>query len=213
LHYAEYVTIDTDAPENPRSARPDKSGSGPRKAAAIFNATLDLLAESGYERLTIEAVAARSGVNKTTIYRWWKSKGALVGAALLGSRRLDLAVPDTGSLRGDLAGLLRTVLALLTEAPTGPVAVAVLGAATHSEELAGYVRGFFADRLGRERPLFARAVARGELPADTDPMLLVDLLAGAAWLRVVFRAEQPDADFVDRAVHTVLHGARSRYPD
>jgi AcrR family transcriptional regulator len=152
-------------------------------------------------------------VNKTTIYRWWKSKGALVGAALVGSRRLELALPDTGSLRGDLVGLLRTVLALLTEPPTGRVAVAALGAATHSDELAGYVRGFFADRLARERPLFARAVERGELPADADPMLLVDLLIGAAWLRVVFRSEHPPADFVDRVVDTVLHGATARRPD
>ncbi|MFI6768516.1 TetR/AcrR family transcriptional regulator [Streptomyces sp. NPDC050355] len=180
---------------------------GPRKAPEIFDATLDLLAEKGYEGLTVEGVAQRSGVNKTTIYRWWPSKGALLGAALTGARRLDVELPDTGSLQGDLEALLRTVVTLLTTPPGSDVAVSALGAVTHSPELAGHVRDFFADRIDRERPVFDRAVARGELAADADPMLLVDLLAGAAWLRVVLRQLPVEKDFVSRAVSTVLNGA------
>lgn len=180
---------------------------GPRKAPEIFDATLELLAEKGYDGLTVEGVAQRSGVNKTTLYRWWPSKGALLGAALTGARQLDLAPPDTGSLRGDLEALLRTVVTLLTAPPASDIAVSALGAVTHSPELAVHVRDFFADRIARERPLFDRAVARGELAADTEPMLLVDLLAGAAWLRVVLRQLPIEEDFVSRAVNTVLNGA------
>ncbi|MFE1775155.1 TetR/AcrR family transcriptional regulator [Streptomyces sp. NPDC059008] len=180
---------------------------GPRRAPEIFDATLDLLAERGYEGLTVEGVAQRSGVNKTTIYRWWPSKGALLGAALTGARRLDVELPDTGSLQGDLEALLRTVVTLLTVQPSSDIAVSALGAVTHSPELAGHVRDFFADRIDRERPVFDRAVARGELAADADPMLLVDLLAGAAWLRVVLRQLPVEKDFVSRAVSTVLNGA------
>ncbi|MFE0192756.1 TetR/AcrR family transcriptional regulator [Streptomyces sp. NPDC058989] len=180
---------------------------GPRRAPEIFDATLDLLAEKGYEGLTVEGVAQRSGVNKTTIYRWWPSKGALLGAALTGARRLDVELPDTGSLQGDLEALLRTVVTLLTAPPSSDIAVSALGAVTHSPELAGHVRDFFADRIDRERPVFDRAVARGELAADADPMLLVDLLAGAAWLRVVLRQLPVEKDFVSRAVSTVLNGA------
>ncbi|GHF88554.1 TetR family transcriptional regulator [Kitasatospora xanthocidica] len=184
-----------------------RRGTGPRRSQEIFDATLDLLAERGYEGLTIEGVAERSGVNKTTIYRWWSSKGALLGAALIGGRHLDLVPPDTGSLRGDLEALLRSLTALLTVSPAAEVAVATLGAVTHSGELAGHVREFFADRLAREQPVFERAVARGELPPDADPMLLVDLLAGAAWIRIVFRRLPVEEDFVTRAVATVLSGA------
>ncbi|MET8625194.1 TetR/AcrR family transcriptional regulator [Kitasatospora sp. NPDC004669] len=187
--------------------REGRRSSGPRRSQEIFDATLDLLAERGYEGLTIEGVAERSGVNKTTIYRWWPSKGALLGSALIGGRQLDLALPDTGSLRGDLEALLRSVTALLTTSPAAEVAIATLGAVTHSSELAGHVRGFFAERLAREQPIFERAVTRGELPPDTDPMLLVDLLAGAAWLRIVFRQLPLDEHFVTRAVDTVLTGA------
>ncbi|MGX1759627.1 TetR/AcrR family transcriptional regulator [Streptomyces lydicus] len=183
-------------------------GGGPRKAQEIFDATLDLLAERGYEGLTIEGVAQRSGVNKTTLYRWWPSKGALLGAALVGARQLELTPPDTGSLEGDLEALLGTMTTLLTARPASDIAVAALGAVTHSPELASHVKDFFADRIAREQVVFDRAVARGEIAADTDPMLLMDLLAGAAWVRIVLRRLPLEKDFVARTVRTVLNGAR-----
>ncbi|MDT0456407.1 TetR/AcrR family transcriptional regulator [Streptomyces sp. DSM 41527] len=181
---------------------------GPRKAQEIFDATLDLLAEKGYEGLTIEGVAQRSGVNKTTLYRWWPSKGALLGAALIGARQLELTPPDTGSLEEDLEALLGTMTTLLTERPASDIAVAVLGAVTHSPELASHVKDFFADRIAREQVVFDRAVARGEIAADADPLLLMDLLAGAAWVRIVLRQLPLEKGFVARTVRTVLKGAR-----
>lgn len=180
---------------------------GPRRAAAIFQATLELLAEHGYDRLTVEGVAERSGVNKTTIYRWWPSKAALLGAALSHGAPLDLTAPDTGTLRGDLEELVRSLVNLLTAPPASDIAVAALGAAAGNPELARHTREFFADRLARERPVFERAVTRGELPPATDPMLLVDLLAGAVWVRAVFRGLPVEDDFPERAVATILDGA------
>jgi AcrR family transcriptional regulator len=100
-----------------------RRSSGPRKAQEIFDATLDLLAEKGYEGLTIEGVAQQSGVNKTTVYRWWPSKGALLGAALIGARQLEFTPPDTGSLTGDLEALLHTIVTLLTARPACDIAV------------------------------------------------------------------------------------------
>ncbi|MFJ8741062.1 TetR/AcrR family transcriptional regulator [Embleya sp. NPDC127516] len=179
---------------------------GPRRSPEIFDATLDLLATKGYEGLTIEGVADRSGVNKTTIYRWWPSKGALLGAALTGAGRLDFPLPDTGSLRGDLIGLMNGIVALLTTPPTSDIAVATLGAVTQSPELADHTREFFADRLTREQPLFERAVARGELAPDTDPMLLMDLIAGAAWLHLVFRRLPLDDHFATTTIDVILNG-------
>lgn len=183
---------------------------GPRRAAAIFQATLDLLAAHGYERLTVEGVAEHAGVNKTTIYRWWPSKAALLGAALTHGAPLDLTAPDTGSLRGDLEELVRALVGLLTTSPSSDVSVAALGAATGNPELAQHTRGFFADRLARERPVFERAVSRGELLPGTDPMLLIDLLAGAVWVRAVFRGLPVEDDFPERAVATVLDGVTGR---
>ncbi|MEV4457927.1 TetR/AcrR family transcriptional regulator [Microbispora sp. NPDC049633] len=178
----------------------------PRKKDDILNATLLLLAEKGYEGLTIEGVAERSGVNKTTIYRWWPSKAALLGTALVEARALDFDVPDTGSLRGDLHALLDDLARLVTTPPAADIAVAALGAAANNPELAAAAKGFFAGRFARERPIFERARERGEIGDDADPMTIMDLLAGAVWLRVVFRQLPLDDGFTARAVSAVLDG-------
>ncbi|GIH68906.1 TetR/AcrR family transcriptional regulator [Sphaerimonospora thailandensis] len=179
---------------------------GPRKRREILDATLELLMEKGYEGLTIEGVAERSGVNKTTIYRWWPSKAAVLGAALVESPGLDIEMPDTGSLHDDLKALTDGLAALLTTPPASDIAVAALGAAANSPELAAAAKDFFADRLARELAIFERAAARGEIDATTDQMLIMDLLAGAVWLRVVFRGLPLDEDFTERAVSVVLKG-------
>jgi AcrR family transcriptional regulator len=179
----------------------------PRKHQQILDTTLGLLAEKGYGGLTIEGVAERAGVNKTTIYRWWPSKAALLADALVRARALHFAEPDTGSLQGDLEQLAGSIAQLLTDPPTADIAVAALAASANLPELAAGVRRFFADRFAREQPIFERAVARGELSAHADPMTIVDLLAGAIWLRAVFRGQPVDDSFLRGAVATVLRGA------
>ncbi|MFI9532799.1 TetR/AcrR family transcriptional regulator [Nocardia fusca] len=178
----------------------------PRRAEAIFAATLELLATAGYEGLTMEAVALRAGVNKTTLYRWWKSKDEVLAAALTESDLLTFPVPDTGSLRGDLIETARSIHGLLTDAATAPIAAAVLAASPGRPSLAAVGRMFFADRAAREHPLFRRAVERGELDDRTDPRLVMDMLAGAIWFRVFLRAEQVEAADIDKAVDIVLNG-------
>ncbi|SCF69938.1 TetR/AcrR family transcriptional regulator [Streptomyces sp. Ncost-T10-10d] len=182
-----------------------RPGKGPRAAEAIFETTLRHLAERGYTRLTIEAVAQDSGVNKTTIYRWWPSKPALLRAAMLHARVLDIDIPDTGSLRGDLIALTEQITDLLTDGRTEPVARAMTsGTGLPDDELAALTRDFFADRFSREQPVFARATARGELPENADPMLLLDLIAGAVWMRVLLRREPVPPDFARDVVDAVL---------
>ncbi|GAA2379373.1 TetR/AcrR family transcriptional regulator [Nonomuraea africana] len=179
----------------------------PRKQREIFDATLTLLARRGYESLTIEGVAELSGVNKTTIYRWWPSKPALLAAALVEADALALDPPDTGSLRGDLEALVDGMIALLTRPPSSEIVVAALGAAVHHAEL--NIGGFFADRFAREQEIFDRARASGELAATADPMTIVDLLAGAVWVRAVFRGLPVEPGFARRAVSAVLDGVGS----
>ncbi|MBB5777570.1 TetR/AcrR family transcriptional regulator [Nonomuraea jabiensis] len=176
----------------------------PRKQQEIFDATLRLVAEKGYDGLTVEGVAEHSGVNKTTIYRWWPSKAALLGAALVEADALGFEAPDTGSLRGDLVALVEGVRRLLTEPPSSDIAVAALAAAVRHPELDA--RRFFADRFAREREIFERAVRRGELKESVDPMLIVDLLAGAVWMRAVFRGLPVADDFPAAAVSALLDG-------
>ncbi|MEU0500115.1 TetR/AcrR family transcriptional regulator [Nocardia sp. NPDC005998] len=180
---------------------------GPRKAEEIFAATLKLLTEKGYDSLTIESVAAESGVNKTTIYRWWPSKDALLAATLVASQPLTFAVPDTGSLRGDLLGLARSIAELLTADRTAPIIAPVFAAAPRRPELGQVARAFFADRLAREQPIFQRAIERGELPPTADPKTIMDMLAGSIWFRVLLRGEAVTPEHLDHIVDMVLHGA------
>lgn len=186
-----------------------RAGRGPRQAQKIYRVTLDLLAECGYDDLTVEGVAARAGVNKTTIYRWWSDKDALLGAALVQSDLLRLTVPDTGSLRGDLRGLVRELVELMTGEATSRVVVAALGAVAGRPRLEWLAREFVADRLSGERAVFDRAVARGELRATVEPAVIVDLLAGAVWSRVMLRQAPVSEEFAEQVVDVVLGGCLS----
>ncbi|GAA4043617.1 TetR/AcrR family transcriptional regulator [Nonomuraea soli] len=178
----------------------------PRAQERIFEATLRLLAEHGYDGLTVEGVAKESGVNKTTLYRWWSSKAALARDALVHSELLALDPPDTGSLRGDLIALVEHVIGLLTLPSVRAVVAAMAGAAGNGE-LAETAKAFFADRFDREQAIFERARERGDLPPGADPMLVVDLLAGAVWTRLLLRQEPLGDAFAARAVDLVLGGS------
>ncbi|ADD41232.1 TetR/AcrR family transcriptional regulator [Stackebrandtia nassauensis] len=187
-----------------------RPGTGPRQAERLYRVVLELLREHGFDELAIETVAQRAGVNKTTIYRWWPSKDALVADALIHSELLDLDVPDTGSLRGDLTALVRQVRLLLSGADTAPIATSVFAAAASRPELAGLTRDFFADRLSRERVVFERAIARGDIHPDTDVTLAVDLALGAVWTRVVLRQQDVGEAFDAEVTDLLLAGLTPR---
>ncbi|MDQ1287500.1 MAG: hypothetical protein QG622_1065 [Actinomycetota bacterium] len=195
--------------EPPEAAR-RQPRRGAKNAEGIFQATLDLLTDRGYSALTIEGVAERAGVNKTTIYRWWPSKAALVREAVLHSRALEFAIPDTGSLRTDLVAVLTSVIALLRAPDTGAAVRATLSAATAEDDLRTLTHDVLADRLRSETPIWERAVARGELAPATDTVLLADLLGGAVWFRVLFRDLPAGPDFAEQVVDAVLPGFSPR---
>lgn len=182
----------------------------PRRAHAIFDAALSLLVERGYHDLAMEAVAARAGVNKTTLYRWWPSKDAVLAAALTESDALALELPDTGSLEGDLRALAGRFAELLTDPATAPIAATLLTAGADRPELAAVAHAFFDDRLAREQPLLERAAGRGERVDGIDLRATMDLIAGAIWFRIFVRGAAPTAADLDEIVRAVLHGVRSR---
>ncbi|MEV6218159.1 TetR/AcrR family transcriptional regulator [Nocardia sp. NPDC051833] len=188
----------------------DSPTAGPRKAEVIYLAALELLAEAGYDDMTMEAVAHRSGVNKTTLYRWWPSKDALVAAALTVAAPLRISIPDTGTFRGDLAALGREIARLLTAEDTAAIAAAVLSASASRPALATVGHRFFSDRLEREQAIFDRAVARGEIAADTDAGTVIDLLAGSLWARLVLRGLTLGPDYVDTIADIVARGVSER---
>ncbi|MEV0719511.1 TetR/AcrR family transcriptional regulator [Asanoa sp. NPDC050611] len=183
-----------------------RPGEGPRDATAIYQATLELLLENGYDGLTIEGIAARSGVNKTTIYRWWSSKDELLATAFVRTRALKTAAPDTGSLRGDLLAVTTHVIELFGDPEGQRIVRAALNGLDRKSGLAEFVRQSTAEGLATEQPIFTRAIDRGELASDVDPATVIDMLAGAVWYRVFIRQIPLPPDFAERIVDIALAG-------
>lgn len=178
---------------------------GPRGAEAIHAAVLDLLADEGYAGLTIEGVARRSGVNKTTLYRWWPSKPSLVAATFRHAIARDLPVPDTGALRADLVALVRSKAAFFADGP-GRLAADVLAHTGADAELARLADELLGEHCAHVAQVTGRARARGELTGPVDDDLLADLLLGPVWLRAVVTHRPLSAEEADTLVDTLLTG-------
>jgi AcrR family transcriptional regulator len=171
--------------------------------AALRDAALELLAEIGYDRLSIDAVAARAKASKMTIYRRWSGKAELVVDAL-SSLRKPGDVPDTGSLRGDLEAL-----ASRSESPDvrfdAKLVLGVVSALARNPELRQVIREQFIGRGGvRLRQVFERAVSRGEIPPDRNLDLLVSIFPAMAIHHLLIFGELPDAIFTTQLMDEII---------
>ncbi|MFE3225453.1 TetR/AcrR family transcriptional regulator [Nocardia sp. NPDC059228] len=177
---------------------------GQQRVDAILAATVDLVAERGYPALTMDAVAARANASKATIYRRWRNKAELIKAALdAHDARQNADIPDTGSLRGDLVAVLET----LRDKASDQIAAMIEGliaAMRHDPELAAALREHTEnEELSPFHDALHRAIARGELPGDTDTELIHDV-AEAMIMRQLQIGAPFDTAFIDRLVDDVL---------
>jgi AcrR family transcriptional regulator len=182
-------------------------GRSERVVREILEATVHELADGGYRGFRMDAVSAAAGVNKTTIYRRWPGKTLLVRAAVAWMRRSvhDVPLPDTGSLERDLvlAFRRRVVFADRTEGR----AWARLLAERHDAEVEAIIGDAVDERSSAWYAMVTRAIRRGELPAGTDPRLLLGMIGSIvdAWT-----AEgRVGAERLAIAVRTVIGGARA----
>ncbi|MGW0580844.1 TetR/AcrR family transcriptional regulator [Streptomyces sp. NPDC002920] len=199
------------SPEPPERVR---RGRGRRPAGEVRADVLDaaggLLLDRGMAAFTIEAVADRAGVSKTTIYKWWPSKGALALDGYFHAVESRLAFPDTGDLEADLTAQLRAFVRVLTGTPAGRVIAELIGQAQTDPELAaallerysGPRRELAVERLRRAREL-------GELRADVDPEVLVDQLWGACYHRLLLPNLPVTEEFALSLVANLMRGVRA----
>ena len=186
------------------------AGRAPRRRSdrarlAVLNAADDLLVERGYAGVTIEGIAARAGVAKQTIYRWWPSKFEILMDTLLEDAESALAVPDTGSFAGDLRQHLRQLADFLSAQPAGRVLLALIGQAQHDAgEARAFQQRFGDERRARDRVIFERALARGDIAPGADLDLLADLADGPLYHRVLLTGLPLDGVFIDGLVDRVL---------
>ncbi len=199
------TTLPVRTPGRPRSAEAHR---------AILDAAVELLAEEGFEGLSIERVAARAGVGKTTVYRRWTTKEALIVAAVQGLHA-DYPLIDTGNLRDDLQALART-----GEQPRAQELLPRLlprfisQVAANPTVFDAFWQAMIMPRLQRLIEMIERAKARGELRADVEPAAVVELFGGAFYFQMLFGRllGLPPSDFARRLIDTLWQGIASPDP-
>ncbi|MGN5635272.1 TetR/AcrR family transcriptional regulator C-terminal ligand-binding domain-containing protein [Streptomyces sp. AC154] len=197
--------------ERPEADRTDplKPGRGRRRAEDVRRATLtaaaELLLAEGVHALTFSKVAARAGVSKMTLYKWWPSPGALAFDAYFDTFRETLAFPDTGDIGRDLTTQLHSFVDLLNR--NGPVIAGIIGAAQGDPGLAEALSTHYVVQrraLAVER--LTRAQQVGQIRAEADPETIVDQLWGAVYHRLLMPAQPLSREFADRLIANLLQG-------
>jgi AcrR family transcriptional regulator len=179
----------------------NRHGRSEEARIAILEAADDLLAERGFAGVTIEGIAARAGVAKQTIYRWWNSKADILFEALAVDAAEHFTPADHGDLGRDLRDHLRQVATFLTATDTGAVCRALAGQAQLDPEVAArFEAEFLAPQRDRDRAPFLRARRRGELAPGTDIDLAVDQLVGPIYYRVLVTRRSVPPRFTDALV-------------
>lgn len=192
----------------PADRPPDSSRPGGRSArvrAAVMTATLAVLLECGPDHASVANIARRAGVHETSIYRRWGTRETLLLDALLTHAEEVLPVPDTGSLRTDLVQFLGVLIAFL-RSPLGAGLARMSPMLTGDATLAVTRQAYWSRRFELARGMFQKAIQRGELPADVDLDLALDVLIGPFYLRVLVTGEPLGSDLAERVVGLVLDG-------
>ncbi|WP_422752146.1 TetR/AcrR family transcriptional regulator [Micromonospora sp. WMMD708] len=199
----------------PTSDRPDETVTAPtrrpggRSAAVrhrVLDAALAQLVQHGYDSLSIEVVAERSGVHRTTVYRRWRDVGGLLADVVDEAGADAWRPPDTGSLEGDLVAVNREVYTALT---TDPVTTALIAASFRSERAAQALSAFWAGRYDRCADITRRAVDRGEIPSGTDARRLLIATTAPLYHELVLLRATTDVDLPDRVARGAATAARA----
>jgi AcrR family transcriptional regulator len=170
-----------DTPRRPHTGRRRNDAA----QAAILDATYRLVIGPGTEALTIDAIAAEAGVGRQTIYRWWPSKGAVVADALARHARVLVPERDTGSFAGDLAAFLTDSFAGLENGGLADRLRQIVAEAQHDEHVARVLADFTAVRRAALRALLERGRTAGDLAAGADLDMLVDMVYGVLYYRLL----------------------------
>ncbi len=172
---------------------------------AILHSTLKLLKQQGgFSELSIEAIAADANVGKTTVYRWWPTKAALVADAFSTSAEEELQFPNTGSVQRDMNLQMRRLIRIF-RSPRGKVVAALLAGGQSDPELIEAFRDrFLWPRRRQAYQTLQRGIGRGELPVGSDLDLILDSLYGPIYMRFLIRHAKLEEKFADEICGVVL---------
>ncbi|MCO8273418.1 TetR/AcrR family transcriptional regulator [Actinoplanes sp. TRM 88003] len=177
---------------------------------AIRDAVMYELAEVGYGRLSIEAVARRAGVGKTAIYRRWSNKLEMVLEIVSDVAGRSVPLPDTGSFAGDLQLIMMIVSRALQHRIASQIIPDLMAEAARNPQIAETLqKALRTHQQAVGEKLVGQAVTRGELPQGTDPDLAVDLILGPLYWRLAVSRSKPDSDYLDKLMAAVTAALRS----
>jgi AcrR family transcriptional regulator len=178
---------------------------------AVLAAAGDVLRRDGYAGLTMERVAAESGVAKTTLYRTWPTKATLCMDLYLDVAGRELRDPDTGDVARDLRKIAQTVVSLQKRTVAGPAFIGLIAEAQVSPDTRkAFLAEFAEKRRALTRTVLRRGIERGQLRPDTDVDLVIDVIGGATTFRLLQRHAPLTKTFTDALVTLVLSGCRAQ---
>jgi len=195
-------------PTETTASRPRVEG---LREAEILEATLQVLVDVGYDRLTMDAVALRARASKATLYRRWNSKLRLVIDALLTTKQTP-SVPDTGSLRGDLQQLMCGAGGMTDGEAVGTFGAVITAIARDPEFADAFRREIVGPKIAVSQQIWERAKARGEVRADLDLELVEPALAGIVLHRVFLIGERPTEELIGRVIDQIILPAVLPHP-
>jgi AcrR family transcriptional regulator len=176
----------------------------------VVQAASQILSERGFDAMTIEEVATRAGVAKTTIYRRWSTKGALALDAFLGDFLSLQPTVNTGSLEGDLRQSLTSWARAVVDTPTGRTLVRLVAEAQLDEQLAeAWSKRVLVPLRHQHRLMVERAINRGEIPKGSDVEAVMDMTYGPAYHRLLQGHLDITAQFIALVARTVAAGAKT----
>lgn len=184
-------------------------GRAARVRTAVLGAAAELLMEVGYDGLSTEEVAKRAGVHRTTVSRRWPTKPELVADAVGLHTEEHVPIPDSGDFATDLTVLAKAVAVNISSVGGARRSRSIVAAAATSEQLADTLHAFMKRRMAQSEPIVERAIARGQLPADIDPRVVIEPVVGAIWFRLLLTGEPIDDTFVEAVTALVCSGAQA----
>lgn len=177
----------------------------------VLSAAGQILRRQGYSLLTMERVAAESGVAKTTLYRRWPTKAALCMDLYLDISGRELNMPDTGDVAGDLRHITNTVVHLQTRTVAGPAFLGLIAEAQlNPDTRAAFLAEFAERRREVTRAVLKRAIQRREIRADTDIDILIDALGGAVTFRLLQHHAPLTTKFTNALIRLLLAGCSTK---
>lgn len=192
------------------TSQPVRRGRGrprdPKTDERIIEAAADLLRQRGFERMTVDDVAARAGVGKATVYRRWPSKDDLAVAAMERLYSVEMPQPDTGSIRTDLAESYQAVLTFVGS-PQGEAYLKMsIAESVRDERIAALYRTATERAEDQAREMYLRAIERGEVRDDIDLDCCVQWLGGVIAVRAITNRPLPTVEEVPRLVELTIRG-------